>query len=465
MSAFETSGLSRRDCLSVVATGISGSLIASHAAARRETQNERREWTFETEQVVRSSPTVVNDTVYVGDNDGYLYAVDRFDGTERWQVRTDGAVVAAPNVVDETVYIGSADGNVYAYSTDDGSERWRREIGPTVESSPLVLDGRVYAGSLGEGSLYALDVADGGTVWSVEMDVPLFAGPLAAGGVVLCCCGHAVTAVSAETGDRIWTTDTRGGLFQGPTVADRTVFAGSQGSDTYALGFEEGQQRWEERTLGYAPPTVADGGLFVGAREGIYRLDPETGATTWRSPRPEPATGAPTVAGETVFVGEYLEGITAHDIASGHRRWGVDLELYDSSNPVVVDGTVYVGGSSLYAIDAGVEGSSYDSRVMQAVSSHHDSWDGTMPAADATFPAPESSGDSAGTDSSGDGGQSSANGSVGDASSAESTAGQSDGDDDGSDGLGPGFGVAGSVAGLLGGGYLLTRGSEHGDDR
>lgn len=73
-----------------------------------------REWRFNTDGAVFSSPAVVDDTVYVGSNDGNLYAIATADGTERWRTETDDAVYSSPVVADGVVYVGSYDGTVYA---------------------------------------------------------------------------------------------------------------------------------------------------------------------------------------------------------------------------------------------------------------------------------------------------------------------------------------------------------------
>ena len=59
-------------------------------------------------------------------------------------------------MVDGTVYVGSNDGNVYALAASDGSEQWSFETGDYVTSSPTVVDGTVFVGSY-DNNVYALD--------------------------------------------------------------------------------------------------------------------------------------------------------------------------------------------------------------------------------------------------------------------------------------------------------------------
>jgi outer membrane protein assembly factor BamB len=94
-------------------------------------------WTGATGGAVRSSPALDGNTVYVGSDDGMLYAVDPAGATgcsvspntcsPLWTAATGGAVVSSPTVVNAIVYVGSNDGRVYAFNTGDGSPVWSAE--------------------------------------------------------------------------------------------------------------------------------------------------------------------------------------------------------------------------------------------------------------------------------------------------------------------------------------------------
>ena len=71
-------------------------------------------WRFTAGDSVDSSPTVVDGVVYVGSDDGTLYALDAATGAERWRFATGDEVDSSPAVVDGVVFVGSEDGNVYA---------------------------------------------------------------------------------------------------------------------------------------------------------------------------------------------------------------------------------------------------------------------------------------------------------------------------------------------------------------
>jgi outer membrane protein assembly factor BamB len=71
-------------------------------------------WSFKTGDDVFSSPAAAGDTVYIGSNDGKIYAVDTATGSERWHAQTGDKITGSPTLVDGTLYVGSCDGKLYA---------------------------------------------------------------------------------------------------------------------------------------------------------------------------------------------------------------------------------------------------------------------------------------------------------------------------------------------------------------
>ena len=115
-------------------------------------------WKFKTD--VRnvwfgSSPAIADGVVYVGSEDGRLYALDARTGQEKWSFQTFQSVVSSPAVAGGMIYIGSFDGRLYALDARTGQEKWSFKTGSQVLSSPAVAGGVVYFVDT-EGYLYAV---------------------------------------------------------------------------------------------------------------------------------------------------------------------------------------------------------------------------------------------------------------------------------------------------------------------
>ena len=63
---------------------------------------------------LRSSPALGNDVLYIGSEDGLLYAVDAENGEELWHFTTGGPITSSPTLADGTIYVTSHDGKLYA---------------------------------------------------------------------------------------------------------------------------------------------------------------------------------------------------------------------------------------------------------------------------------------------------------------------------------------------------------------
>ena len=99
-------------------------------------------------KAVNSSPVVdANGVAYVGDDDGRVYALDPVYaqgaghlGAPKWSFATNGAILGAPTLSPDgqTLYVGSNDGFVYAVKTSDGSKIWATDFGGPVIGSPVL---------------------------------------------------------------------------------------------------------------------------------------------------------------------------------------------------------------------------------------------------------------------------------------------------------------------------------------
>jgi outer membrane protein assembly factor BamB len=66
---------------------------------------------------VASSPAIADGLVYVGSNDGKVYAFNSMTGTCVWSYTTAGMVVSSPAISNGIVYVGSYDHMFYAFGS------------------------------------------------------------------------------------------------------------------------------------------------------------------------------------------------------------------------------------------------------------------------------------------------------------------------------------------------------------
>ncbi|MGD8544973.1 MAG: pectinesterase family protein, partial [Candidatus Bathyarchaeota archaeon] len=120
----------------------------------------RTQWTYTTGGNVRSSPAVIDGIVYIGSNDGNIYALDQHTGAQIWNQTIGLSVISSPAVAYSRVYVGSSDNKVYCLDALTGTHVWNQTTGASIVSSPAVVEGKVYVGSgygEGRGIVYCLD--------------------------------------------------------------------------------------------------------------------------------------------------------------------------------------------------------------------------------------------------------------------------------------------------------------------
>jgi outer membrane protein assembly factor BamB len=102
-----------------------------------------------------SSPAVVDGVVYVGSDDGALYAIDAESGGDPlWLFATGSKTVQSPVVVgDEVVFAAGA--MLVSLDRASGDVVWQYPVGDDVTTEPVILDGYVYAGDK-NGYFYAI---------------------------------------------------------------------------------------------------------------------------------------------------------------------------------------------------------------------------------------------------------------------------------------------------------------------
>jgi len=69
---------------------------------------------FQSGATISSSPALADNTIYIGSDDGKLYALDADNGAMLWEFQTGDKIISSPAVADGVVYVGSYDGTLYA---------------------------------------------------------------------------------------------------------------------------------------------------------------------------------------------------------------------------------------------------------------------------------------------------------------------------------------------------------------
>lgn len=203
-------------------------------------------WRFEAAEWI-PTPAATTETVYIGGGEtNAVYAIDAQSGEQVWSTETSASMTISPTVVDETVYIPDNRGTLYAFRTSDGAEQWRVQLESLSDSSITHISSvaatteTVYIQSY---PFVAAFTADGTQKWK---QTDLYSGPNApavADETILTTGGHAY-CLDKTNGKQRWkqeiaekyNTDTvSSGSDCEPILTDETIFFGTNAGDVYAL--------------------------------------------------------------------------------------------------------------------------------------------------------------------------------------------------------------------------------------
>jgi outer membrane protein assembly factor BamB len=363
-------------------------------------------WTGATGAAVNSSPVVANGVVYVGSNDGKLYAFAvgcAHNGgtcTPIWTATTGGAIDSTPAAAGNRVFVGSSDGKLYAFAvgcaTGGGScaPVWTGTTGAPIHSSPAVDGSVVYVGS-NDGKLYAFSTTCGtggascSPVWKASTGAAIESSPAVANGKVYVGSDDGklyAFAVGCATGGAtcspLWTATTGGAVHSSPSTLTGVVYVASLDGKLYAFdgagvtGCSGSPVACTPLWIGvtggpiYASPTVGDGHVWIGSDDGkVYSFHTgcKTGGATcspeWIGNIGSPVRSSPGNGHDVLYVGASNGSFYAFD-ADCATNGSVCPAAYSHSigtsvlsSPAITNGGVYIGSNDgkLYAFNLVVD--------------------------------------------------------------------------------------------------------------
>lgn len=316
-------------------------------------------WTFQCEDEVRSSPTVVDGVLYVGSYDSNLWALDAKTGELVWKYPTEGGIASSPCVWRDLVIVGSEDRLLYAVFVHNGRIAWTCPTQGRVRSSPRVAMEHVFFGS-DDRHVYNVSARSGRVVWKFEAVGPVRSSPTIVDEVIYVGSeDHYVYALNIQDGSVKWKFRTNRAVLSSPTFFEGLVLIGSMDWNLYALDASSGWAVWRYRTSGYVistPAVDAELGLaFVGSADGhMYAVDLRTGRVTWKYATEDQVVSSPALFEGAVYFGSVDGHLYSLDARSGELRWRYKTEGMVVSSPAVVDGVVYIGSTDhrIYALPA-----------------------------------------------------------------------------------------------------------------
>ncbi len=234
----------------------------------------------------KAAPLVTDSTIYIGDEDGVLHAIDRTTGLKKWVFASDAEISGCVAPFGENLLLASHDSFLYCL-TKEGTEVWKFQTNDRINCSPGIADTYTFLAGCDE-HLRVIDLNTGKEFRDMPLESFLIASPAVVGdllyvgthtGMVVC--------VDWRKGEFVW-------RYEGPrkmpfhasaAVTDDLVIVGGHDKHVHAIDRLTGKVRWTFQTQARIESSgaVVDRRFFVGSGDkNLYGISLDSGEEVWK---------------------------------------------------------------------------------------------------------------------------------------------------------------------------------------
>lgn len=257
--------------------------------------------------------------IYAASGFGRVVALNADTGKPLWTKTLGVPVRTSPTAINNKVFVVNSESQLYALSGEDGKELWvarglpegaslLSNVSPAIAGNTLVVSfpsGEVTGIDMASGQPKWTDSVSGGGVGSSLNTIGDAARPVIDGDLVFASSSSGrMIATSIKNGERVWSKDIRAG--QTPWVAGDNVFVVDTSGNAYALARKTGKTRWvaklpDDRV--WSGPILAGGKLWAVSSKGLLAgLDARSGEISSKVPLDNAVYIPPVVASGRMYV-------------------------------------------------------------------------------------------------------------------------------------------------------------------
>lgn len=288
---------------------------------------------FKTQGNIKCKPAIEKSEIYFQSTDGLLYCIDKKSGKERWTFQMDtnnylqlydywDYFQSSPLIVNNLIYIGSTNAYLYAIDSRTGREIWKFKTGHIIRSSPAYSNGNIYFGSY-DGMFYVLNAQNGKLIWDYKIEKPNYSrcgeiqssAIIERGKVIFGSRDGILHVLDELTGKELWNYSHEGSwVISTPAIYENMVITGS--SDAHfviANDFNSGKELWRYKTKYnvFSSPLVYSGVVYCGdgnaysfsEEASFFAIDAITGRELWNVKTGGQVWSSPIVANERIYFG------------------------------------------------------------------------------------------------------------------------------------------------------------------
>lgn len=326
-------------------------------------------WRRPTASAVMSQPAVAGGRVYVATVENVAWCFDAatgdvvferrvtgFEKSEDGLLKDHGFGFSAPLVIGGKVWIGNENGVLYALDAATGATLHERRLGERIWAAPKS-NGRVVVASSVEGVVHGIDAATGEIRWRHDVGYLVGATPALLGNEAwIPCQGSRLLIVDLDTG-KAETVKTSFSSTSTPALALGRLFLRSSRGEMTAFDLVTRDVRWAVKEPGdfhRSGPACDLDRVYFASPGGVRAYDPTTGEGLWSFPLDRRIESSPVVTGEHVVFGAADRTLYVLDRRTGALVKSFVLGEDLRGSVAVADGRAFVPGGTagmLFAIE------------------------------------------------------------------------------------------------------------------
>lgn len=332
-------------------TGVAGTVLPEKLAIL---------WRVPLPDGVLSTAAITKELVFIGCDDGHLYALSTADGSIRWKYAANTPIQSSPTVHDGMVLFGDEDGVVHAVKENSGEAVWTFTAGGQVVSAVNVTKDRAVVGSY-DGNVYCLNVKDGSLIWKYVTQGQVHGTPaLVDEFVIIAGCDEGLHVVALDSGALVREVPLGAVTGASAAVYGPQAVVGTHGDRVVCVDWKQGTVSWTFEDKERAFPFVGSAAILqdiavIGGRDKRIRgLSLNNGKELWQVSTKARIESSPVIAGTRVFLPS-ADGILYElDLQTGRERWRFELGGGVASSPAIGHRMVVIANSDgvVYALGA-----------------------------------------------------------------------------------------------------------------
>jgi outer membrane protein assembly factor BamB len=308
-------------------------------------------WTFKTAGPVKSSAAIVQDRVFIGSDDGNVYALALADGTKVWAFKTGGGIESSPLVMEGKVFVGSSDAFLYALEAGTGKLAWKYETGDKILGGPnWVKSGnalRVLVGSY-DFKLHCVDAGTGRSNWVYETGNYINGSPaVASGEAIFGGCDGMLHVISLAEGKQAKEIEAGAYIAGSAALVDGRAYFGQYENEFLCVDLKAGTKAWtfHDRNFPYfsSPAVTQEVVVFGGRDKLLHCVKRENGKPVWSFATRGKVDSSPVVCGNKVVVGSDDGRLYVVSLDKGKELWSYEIGQPVESSPAIARAKVVIG--------------------------------------------------------------------------------------------------------------------------